>query len=194
MKLKLAPWIREAHGSSGDTVFREVNGETVVASKPAKRKTPYSPKEIAVHKRFAQASEYADMVLLHPPLLALYEQAAEKSGKSAYAMARSDWWDAPEVSFAPASLAAYEGRVGDVIRFTVRDEVVVDSVVVTLSDDDEGTLIEKGLAVPEVAGTTYWMYKATRPVPAGVTVAFRVEAFDHPGNVGPATGTKKIQQ
>ena len=38
MKLKLVSWIREAHGKSGDTVFREVNGETIVADKPGKRK------------------------------------------------------------------------------------------------------------------------------------------------------------
>ena len=28
--------------------------------------------------------------------------------------------------------------------------------------------------------TNYWMYMATKPVPAGVTVAIRIEAFDYP--------------
>jgi hypothetical protein len=194
MKFKLVPWVREAHGSSGDTVFREVNGETVVGARPGKRKKPFGPKQVAVQKRLAQASGYADMVLLNPPLLALYEQAAEKTGKSSYTLARQDWWDAPEVSLGNASLIDYEGQPGNVIRFTIRDEIQVDKVIVTLYDDDTGTLIEKGSGVPQVAGTNYWMYTATKPVSAGVTVAVRVEAFDHPGNVGQETATKKIVQ
>jgi hypothetical protein len=194
MKFKLVPWVREAHGSSGDTVFREVNGETIVGARPGKRKTPFTPKQVAVQKRLTRASDYADMVLLHPPLLALYEQAAEKTGKSVYTLARDDWWDAPEVSFGNASLLDYEGRPGDIIRFTIRDLVTVNRVIVTLSDADEGTLIEKGQGVPDVAGSAYWMYTATKAVPAGVTVAVRVEAFDHPGNAGQETGSKKISQ
>jgi hypothetical protein len=194
MKFKLVPWVREAHGSSGDTVFREVNGETIVGARPGKRKKPFGPKQVAVQKRLTGASDYADMVLLNPPLLALYEQAAEKIEKSVYTLAREDWWDAPEVSFGNASLLDYEGQPGDIIRFTVRDQVTVERVIVTLSDDDEGTLIEKGEGVPAVAGSTYWMYTATKAVPAGVTVAIRVEAFDHPGNVGQETGSKKITQ
>jgi hypothetical protein len=194
MKMKLVPWIREAHGVSGDTVFKEVNGETVVTSTPAKRKTPFGPKEEQMHERFAQASDYADMVLLNPPLMALYEQAAEKTGKSVYVLARTDWWDAPKVSFGNASLVDYEGQPGNVIRFTIRDEIAVNKVIVTLSNDDTGALIEKGQGVPEVAGSTYWMYTATKAVQAGVTVFVSVEAFDHPGNFGRQTGAKKITQ
>src|SRR5512139_1934442 len=149
MKFKLVPWVREAHGSSGDTVFREVNGETVVGARPGKRKKPFSPRQVAVQKRLTRAADYAAMVLLNPPLLALYEQAAEKTGKSVYTLARDDWWDAPEVSFGNASLLDYEGQPGNIIRFTIRDQITVNRVIVTLSDADEGTVIEKGQGVPE---------------------------------------------
>jgi hypothetical protein len=192
MKMKLVPWIQEAHGKSGDTVFREVNGETIVAATPAKRKTPYGPSELAVQEHFTLATDYADMVMLNPPLLALYQQVTEKTGISPYVLARKDWFDAPKVSFNDASFAGYKGQAGGTIKFIVRDEIPVDQVIVTLSDDETGALIEEGLAVPEVAGTNFWIYTATKPVAAGVSVAIRVEAFDHPGNAGQATGTKKI--
>jgi len=194
MKMKLVPWIREAHGASGDTVFREVNGETIVAAKPGKRKTPSGPNQLAVQRRFAQATDYADMVLLNPALLALYQQVTEKTGKSSYILARQDWFDAPEVSLSDASFSGYKGQVGDLIKFTIRDQIPVNKVIVSLYDDDTGTLIEQGQGVPEVAGSVYWMYTATKPVPAGVTVAIRIEAYDHPGNVGQVAGTKQILQ
>jgi hypothetical protein len=192
MKVTLVPWLQDAKGKSGDTVFKNVKGQTVITKKPRKRKTPYSAKEVAVHTRFTDASDYAEMVMLHPPLLALYEQAAEKSGRSAYQLAREDWFDAPTVSFSDGSLVGYEGHAGDIIKFKIRDEIAVERVIVTLSDDDTGDLIEKGPGVPEVAGSKFWMYTATKAVPSGVTVVVRVEAYDHPGNFGHATGSKKI--
>jgi hypothetical protein len=192
MKIKLVPWIQQARGKSGDTVFREVRGETIVAATPSKRKTPFGPSELAVQDRFAMASAYAEMVMLNPPLLALYQQASEKKGKSAYILARQDWFDAPKVSFSDASFLMYNGREGDVIKFVIRDEIEVDQVHVTLFDEQTGAVIETGQAVPEVAGTKFWMYTATRPVQTGSTVSFEVVAYDHPGNAGQAAGSKNI--
>ena len=95
MKMKLVSWIREAHGKSGDTVFREVNGETIVADKPGKRKGPLSEKQLEVQYDFTDARDFYRKVELLPELYAMYEKAAEAAGKSVYMMCRKDWYQRP---------------------------------------------------------------------------------------------------
>jgi len=186
MKLKLVSWIREAHGKSGDTVFREVNGETIVADKPGKRKEPLSDKQTEVQYRFTDARDFYRKVKLVPELLAMYEKAAEAAGKSVYMMCRKDWYSVPLVR--GLELAQYHGQAGGVIKFKVQDDILAARAVVTLSDDEEGTLIEWGEAVREVEGTNFWMYTTTTAVPAGKKVAIQIEAFDYPGNTGQTSG------
>jgi hypothetical protein len=190
MKMKLVPWIREAHGTSGDTVFREVNGETIVASKPGKRTTPFSEAQVEMQDRFLDARDYYEKVKRMPELLALYEQAAEEAGKSVYMMCRKDWYHAPKVR--SLALEEYNGQAGGVVKFKVLDEILADRVIVTISDEEAGTLIEKGEAVPEVEGTNFWMYTATTAAPAGRSVVVQVEAYDHPGNKGQVSGNVNV--
>ena len=143
MKLKLVSWIREAHGKSGDTVFREVNGETIVADKPGKRKEPLSDKQTEVQYRFTDARDFYRKVKLVPELLAMYEKAAEAAGKSVYMMCRKDWYSVPLVR--GLELAQYHGQAGGVIKFKVQDDILAAKAIVTLSDEEEGTLIEWGM-------------------------------------------------
>jgi len=86
----------------------------------------------------------------------------------------------------------YNGQVGDIIKFITRDDFGVARVIVTLADDEAGTLIETGEGVQEVANTSRWMYTVTKPVPAGVLVSIQIDAFDRPGGMGRQRGTKKI--
>ena len=192
MKAKLAPWLKETRGSSGETVFKQVNGETIMSSKPSKRKTPYSPDEIEVQERFLDARDYAKDVKLDPALLALYKEAAEAAGKSVYMLCRDDWYKPPRIS--RLEISDYNGQVGDVITFKVRDAIGAKKAIVTLSDDEEGTLIEKGLAALQIEGTTKWTYTATKPVQAGMTVRVQVQAYDYPGNMTEKTDTKKVYE
>ena len=186
MKMKLVSWIREAHGKSGDTVFREVNGETIVADRPGKRKQPLSEKQQEVQYRFTDARDFYRKVELVPELLAMYEQAAEAAGKSVYMMCRKDWYSVPLVR--GLDLNEYHGRAGEVVKFKVQDDILAASAIVTISDDEEGTLIEWGPAVREVEGANFWMYTTTTAVPAGKSVIVQVEAYDYPGNKGRVSG------
>lgn len=182
MKLKLVSWIREAHGKSGDTVFREVNGETIVADKPGKRKGPLSDKQKEVRYRFTDARDFYRKVERIPELYAMYEKAAEAAGMSVYMMCRKDWYDDPLIR--GLHTEDYHGQAGGVITFKVQDDILAAKAIVTLSDEEEGTLIEWGEAVRETEGTNYWMYTTTTAVPAGKSVIIEIEAYDYPGNKG----------
>ena len=190
MKIKFSPLVEDARGKSGNGVIKKVNGKYIYASTPTRSDKPASARQIEVQDRFTDANDFADDVMLKPDLLALYEKAAEATGKSVYQLCRNDWFKAPRIT--RPDFTEYNGEVGNRILFKVRDVVSAKKAIVTLSDDDAGTLIEKGLAVQEVAGSTQWIFTATKAVQAGVTVTIFIEAFDQPGNLTVLNGTKKI--
>jgi hypothetical protein len=190
MKATLSHWMKGASGTSGQTVFRQVNGETIMSGKPKKRKTPYSAGELEVQERFLDARDYAKDVEHYPALLALYQEVADETGKSVYALARQDWFKPPRVSAIEPS--EYNGQVGEVITFKVRDVICAKKAIVTLVDDQTGVVIEKGQAAQEIAGTTNWIYTATKAVPAGTTVSIRIEAYDYAGNTGEKAGIRQL--
>jgi hypothetical protein len=191
MKIKLIPWLRQASGKYGESVFRTKDGESILALSPTKRKSPYSEAELGVQERFLQARDYANYVQLKPDLLALYEQAAEEAGKpSAYALARDDWFKPPKVT--ALQLHDYNGQTGSIVKFITRDELGVVKAVVNICDEEEGTLIEQGLAVEEVEGSGHWLYTATIQAPSGRSVIVEVEAYDHPGNKGRSSAVRTI--
>ncbi len=194
MKAKLVGWIEETSGSYGDTVFKEKDGQTHIVRKPRKRKSEYTEKEVTEKKRWAMAKDYYQYVQLKPELLALYQQASEDTGKTVYILCQQDWLKPPKIT--DFKLGGYKGKPGDVIRFWTRDEIGVVEAVVTISDEEEGTVIEKGLAVPEVKGAKFagfWMYTATTAVPAGKSVIVEIEVFDHPGNKDRISGQQIIE-
>lgn len=188
-KAKLSPVFDKVSGTYGDMVFREVNGETIWAHRP-RQSAETEAVQAAFTERCLKARDYATRVQKDAAVLALYQQAAEASGKSVYRLCTSDYHNPPTVT--DPDLTEYKGQVGDVIKFNARDDFGVVKVIVTLSDDDQGTLIEQGLAVPEVDGTTYWMYTATKAVPARATVSIRFEAFDRPRGMGSLTVSKRV--
>ena len=192
MKATLSPWMKGASGASGQTVFRQVNGETIMSAKPKKRKTPYTPQELEVQERFLDARDYAKDVQRNPTLLAMYEEAAEGTGKSVYALCRQDWYKPPRVSGLKSGIDDYSGQVGEVISFKVRDVIAAKKVTVALYDDATGTLVEKGPAVQEFEGSTSWMYTTTKAVPAGVAVSIQIVAYDYAGNPGEAGFIKQL--
>lgn len=190
MRIKFSPLVEDARGRSGNGVVKKVNGKYIVASKPTRSDKPATPGQLAVQDRMLDANDYINDVMLDPDLLALYEKAAKASKKSVNQLCRTDWFKAPRIT--RPDFTEYDGQVGNVIRFKVRDVVGAKKAIVTLSDGDEGTLIEKGLAVKEIEGSSQWIFTATKAVQAGVTVAIRIEAFDYPGNSTELTGTKRV--
>ena len=190
-KAKLSPVFDEVRGAYGDLVFKEVNGITVWAHKPVQKDGPNTA-QTAFRTRCLRANEYAKLVSKDPGMLALYEEAAERTGKSVRRLCTSDFHHQPEIS--EFHLDAYNGRIGDLIQFVAMDDFGVVRATVTLSDEEEGTLIEQGEAVPQVDGTAYWQYAATKAVPAGISVIVRIEAYDRPYGRGTISGTKPIVQ
>ena len=190
MKIKFSPLVEDARGKSGNGVVKKVNGKYIVASTPKRSDKPATPKQLEVQDRILDATDYINEVMLNPDLLALYEKAAQASKKSVNQLCRSDWFTVPRIT--RPDFTEYEGQVGNVIRFKIRDVVGGKKAIVTLSDDDEGTVIEKGLAVKEIEGSSQWMFTATKAVQAGVTVAIRIEAYDYPGNSTELTGSKRV--
>jgi hypothetical protein len=190
MKATLSPWMKGASGTSGQTVFRQLNGETIMSAKPGKRKTPPTPEALEIQDRFLDARDYAKDVQRKPELLALYQEAASDAGKSVYVLARQDWYKPARIS--AITFGEYNGEVGKMITFKARDVIGIRKAIVTLTDAEQGTLIERGLATQEYAGTTDWMYTTTERVPAGVTVNVLIEAYDYPGNVSEKTANKQI--
>jgi hypothetical protein len=189
-KATLSPVFDKVTGTYGDLVFREVNGETIWAHKP-KQSAETEAVQTAFTERCKRGQDYHNRVKKEPAVLALYEQAAEATGLSVYRLCTSDYHHPPTVD--SPQLSEYKGQAGDGILFNARDDFGVVKVIVTISNEDEGTLIEQGMAVPEVEDTSYWMYTATQTVPAGTTVAIRFEAFDRPRGMGSLTATKRIQ-
>jgi hypothetical protein len=193
MKAKLVGWLEKTQGSFGDTVFKEKDGETHIVRKPSPRKSEYSEKELATHKRWAIANDYYQYVQLKPELLALYQQASEDTGKTVFMLCKNDWLKPPQIT--DFRLAAYNGKPGDVIKIWTRDTIGVVNVNVRIYDD-EGTVYEEGPAAPEVEGAKYagfWEYKATTPVPVGKSVIVEATAFDHPGNKARMSGEQIIK-
>ena len=146
-KAKLSPVFDEVRGTYGDMVFKEVNGHTIWAHKPRKS-AELNAAQVAFTERCLAARDYATFVKKDAPTLALYQEAAKATGKSVYRLCTSDYHNPPQVT--DTDLSAYNGQAGDVIKFVARDDFGVVKVIVTLSDAEQGTLIEKGLAVPEV--------------------------------------------
>jgi hypothetical protein len=190
-KAKLSPVFDEVRGAYGDLVFKEVKGKTIWAHKPNQKDGPNTA-QVAFTKRALRAREYAKLVEKDPALLVLYQEAAEKTGITVNRLATFDFQHKPVV--VEINPIDYNGKIGDPIRFVATDDFGVVRAIVTLSDADEGTLIEKGEAVLPFEGTAYWKYTATKAVPAGTTVSIRVEAFDRPYGMGMQDGTKRIEQ
>ena len=188
-KAKLNPVFDQVSGAYGDLVLKEVNEETVWAHEP--HQNGLNEAQTAFQQRCMRANEYAKLVNKDPALLVLYEEAAERTGKSVHRLSTSNYHHQPVV--VDPDFLDYNGKIGDLVKFVAMDDFGVVRAIVTRSDADLGTLIEKGEAVPQVVGTAYWKYTATKAVPAGTTVSIRIDAFDRPNGMGMEQGTKRVQ-
>src|SRR5215207_9282721 len=75
----------------------------------------------------------------------------------------------------------YHGMLGDRIRITTQDDVGVVTVNVTLTTIN-GTIIERGQAIEQWAGSGSWEYVATVSVASGTEVLIEAAAYDRPGH------------
>jgi hypothetical protein len=90
-KVKLNPFIKEAHGRLGDLVFKSSrNGETVVSLKPRKPKKTGGV-DLPQKQRMQNAHAYAHAAMADPEKREQYERKAKKMKSKAYWMALSDY-------------------------------------------------------------------------------------------------------
>ena len=93
-KVMLDPLFAGLSGTMGDLVFKRTrNGQTIVCQRPRKSNAEPSPAQKAQRERFKLAGAYAKAALADPDLRAFYEERAEKEGQSAFALARTDYFD-----------------------------------------------------------------------------------------------------
>lgn len=92
-KVKLSPIVEQVHGQMGEMVFRRTrNGGTSLIRKADMTRVQWSPAQSAHRQRFREAVAYARSALANPQLRAEYEKAAIKSGKRAFDVAVSDYF------------------------------------------------------------------------------------------------------
>ena len=171
------------HGLSGKIgnllVFRQVDGKTVVANAPKKRKVISEPQK-EQQRKFQRAILYAKSALSVPETGAAYSQAATaKKVKSGYNVAVADFFHAPDIH--QIDISGYSGQPGGIIRIQVSDDFLVKSVKVTITNAD-GSLVEEGSAISDAVGYL-WTYTATSTNDNLDGDKIEITASDLPGNV-----------
>jgi len=176
-------------GTIGKLVYREVDGKTIVALRPKRRKGPPSEAALAHQQRFKRASRWAKAVLLDDEKAPFYRALGKKMKITAYAAAMSDFLKSPTIE--ELDLSFYAGQAGQRIKFTAEDNGSVVNAMVTISDGDTH-VFESGQATEVDPGTGYWTYGAITTIPAGTHVTVTVKVSDRPGNVVELTEEKAL--
>lgn len=161
-------------GIGNQLVFKQVNGETIVAKYP-NRKGSSTPK----HNKFAKATVYAKNALQNAALKKVYaDQAAKRPGVSAYAMAVADYLKAPIIDHIDTS--AYTGvSSGEKISIEVADASKVMTVKVKIVAANNSAVEEGSATLSEGK----WVYTTTAINAALSGSKVLITATDRPGNV-----------
>lgn len=171
--------VRGFSGSVGKQLVLRTSGDrTFLANRPSINPGRVAtPQQEVVQLKFKEAVVYAKAAIQDPALKLDYAAVA-RPGQSAFNVAFSDAYMAPELSNLTTS--GYAGNVGDKITVRAIDNYYVDSVKVTILDAG-GTLLEEGNAQPDPNGLdfTYTATQANAVLP-GTTI--RVAAEDLPKN------------
>lgn len=132
--------------------IRTRSGKTILAANPIRddqhedgetEETPQDAlRKATTHANFAHTQE-------------AYVNKARKSEVTAYTIAMTDWFEAPEVL--EINVDAWTGKPGQTIRVKARDNVMVAGVTVIIRDMDDNVL-EMGEALQSQSGNTWWHY------------------------------------
>ena len=186
-KVKTNPIIEQVRGKVGDLVFKEVQGETVIARKPDMTGVAATEAQMAAREKFRQAALYGKMVMADPATKTIYEEAAKAKGQPVFSLIVADFFNAPSVD--EVDLSGYAGQVGDTIAARAHDDFDVTAVQVAITQAD-GPAIEEGPATQTPPNSGRWLYTATAAVPTGTAVRITVTATDRPGHAATKTETK----
>ena len=175
-KVKLNPVMEQVRGKIGDLVFKRYEDRVIIARNPDRDGLIPSAVQTGQRERFRQAAAYGKSAFADPAQKALYEAAAKVRREPAFAVAVSDYLNAPVVD--PLDLTQYTGQVGQPIIVRARDDFAVTAVNVTIKDN-AGAVIEQGPASLELG---VWRYVTTDVLPTERPVTIEAIATDRPGN------------
>ncbi len=158
-------------------VFRQVNGRTIIATKPQQSEKK-SEKQLAHQKKFQSAVIYGNSVTADPAKKAEYEAGKGEKFNSPYQVAVADFLNAPDIE--EVNLKMYSGSIGDLITIRATDDFKVSEVLVSIHNPD-GSLVEEGSAVQK-AGTPDWVFTAKVKNESLAGDKITITAYDMPGN------------
>jgi hypothetical protein len=93
-KIKLDPLFAGISGTMGDFVFKKSkNGQAYISRRPKKSNAKPSGAQKAQRERFKLANAYARAAMADPDMRAIYEESAAEEGQSAFALARTDYFN-----------------------------------------------------------------------------------------------------
>jgi hypothetical protein len=175
-KVKLNPVMEQMRGKIGDLVFKRYEDRVIVTRNPDRDGLIPSAVQSGQQERFRQAAAYGKGAFADPAQKALYDAAGKARRKPAFALAVSDYLNAPVVD--SLDLTQHTGLVGQPIIVRARDDFAVMAVNVTIKDN-AGAVIEQGPASLELG---VWRYVTTDVLPTERPVTIEAIATDRPGN------------
>jgi hypothetical protein len=162
-------------GTLGDQLIikKGRGGRTIICKKPTFREDrEFSPAQLARQQAFREAAAYARTQKLNP----VYIEKAEGTAKCSYNVAIADWLHPPEIL--EIDLSGWSNGDGGIIRVRAQDDVRVEGVVVTITDEN-GALLEEGEAGE--TGALWWEYSTAQAAANNMCVT--VAARDLPGHI-----------
>ena len=171
-------FVRGLSGAIGDQfVIRTTrSGKTIIANKPRfDDQREFTEKQKTHQDAFREATTYARFAKTQP----LYIEMAKGSGSTAYNIAISDWFGAPQVL--EINVDNWTGEIGQTIRVKARDNVKVAGVAVVIRDANE-KILEMGAAVQSEEGSVWWTYTTQALVTMTPFPTVEAIAQDLPGN------------
>lgn len=173
------PLIAGVTGMVGKTiVLRYIRNQQVLSNRPTPRKSNSEKQQQSID-RFAEAQQYAKMILKDPGMKALYMKGINDQKSNAHTVASCDYLNTPEIHY--VRLPGYSGIAGDVIRIKATDDFQVTSVNVEIKSG-KGQFLEKGPAERYRRKPFMWVYKTSVANPDVPGSILRVTASDRPGN------------
>jgi hypothetical protein len=174
--------VGKIRGSIGkELVFREWDGDTIVAKSPKKRKGEPTDAQVQITNKFQLASQYAIGIMEgnNDPLIQAYTAAIKKK-QNLYSRIMEDYLKAPQVI--SINKRDYTGAIGSKINITALDDFRVVRVIAEIYAAN-GTLLETGDAVMD-ENKVGWVYTATQNNNLLAGTKIKAIAIDIPKNEG----------
>jgi hypothetical protein len=162
-------------GKFGDQIiFRQRAGMTIAAEAPGPSTKPRSAAQLQGQEKFQEAVVYGKWAKSDPEASKIYDVP----DRAAYHVALADFMCAPDIE--NIDIGDYTGQPGEVIRIRVTDNFKVDTVHLSIHNDD-GSLVEEGNATSENGQD--WLYTTTAINPILMGDKITVRAMDLPANL-----------